>query len=186
MIKEIEDALIALCEDCLEPRVDVGSGPGEFDGAYLKELIPSLPAVRVVWHGGTVADETALTLFGAWSIYVVTGWAGETQKERRRGTGAAYAITETLAIALQNIKLKTPTGSTLGRAVIEQINNLWSGQWDRVGVAVYDIVLEIDMPMDFRPVDLKSALDDWLRVGVGFDLDGDGDSDLDGDFDLPT
>ena len=96
MIEQVEDALVALCNECLGAAVGVASGPGQFDGAYLKTLIPDLPAVRVAWHGGEAADSTELSIFGSWSIYVFTGWAGKDDVARRRGTNSSTVLAENL------------------------------------------------------------------------------------------
>ena len=55
-----------------------------------------------------------------------------------------------------------------------------------VGVAIYGIVLDLEMPIDITAERYKDALDDWLSAGVDFDLPDVGtDVDLEGDFDLP-
>ena len=72
------------------------SNPAPMNGTAnsSKSLINTTPAVRVVFTGGDFRDETEPTIDLDWSILVVTGWHGETQKERRRGDGGGYAICE--------------------------------------------------------------------------------------------
>ena len=189
MIADIEDALIALCDQCLGAEVDVASGPGEWDGAYLRTLTPDLPAVRVVWEGGAARDETDLSLDGTWTVFVVTGWKGGDQQSRRRGTGAAYAMLEILGAALHNLLLHERNDSSfdsLTRVRVDTVENRWTAEWDRVGVAIYGIVLDLEIPIDITEAQYKAALDDWISAGVGFDLPGEGSAvDLEGDFDLP-
>ena len=188
MIAEIEDALIALCDGCLT-GADVASGPGEWDGGYLRTLIPDLPAVRVVWEGGAARDETDLSLDATWTVFVVTGWKGGDQKSRRRGSAMAYAMLETLCAALHNLllyEMNDPTRDALTRVRIDTVENRWTAEWDRVGVAIYGIVLDLEMPIDITEERYKAAFDDWLRAGVDFDLPDEGSAvDLEGDFDLP-
>ena len=189
MIAEIEDALIALCDQCLGDTVDVASGPGSWDGDYLRNMVDDLPAVRVVWEGGAAKDETDMSLDATWTIYVVTGWMGGDQKSRRRGAGMAYAMIETLCAALHNLALHEMNDSTLDaltRVRVDTVENRWTAEWDRVGAAIYGIVLDLEVPIDITEERYKDALDDWLRAGVDFDLPDEGsDVDLEGDFDLP-
>ena len=82
MLDMAEQALVQTCETALVCFIgagifDVDSGPGDWDGSYLKTLLPTLPAVRVVWDGAGAKDHTDLTLESAYSIMVVNGWKGE-------------------------------------------------------------------------------------------------------------
>ena len=52
---------------------------------------------------------------------------------------------------------------------IAGITNEWSGEWDRVGVAVYALEIEQQMPLEL-PVDENLA--DWLRTNLTIDIPG--------------
>ena len=101
-----EDWLIALCQDELGSAVDIDTGPGEWDGSYLKNFLRSLPALRIVWDGGLAADSTSVSLAVTWTFYVVTGWQGQDQKTRRRAAAnGAYLILAALANRLHNTNM---------------------------------------------------------------------------------
>ena len=201
-IAAAEDWLVAVCKDTLGSAVAVTTGPGEWDGSYLKKLLTSLPAVVITWDGGTAAKSTSLTLDATWTLYIVTGWQGGDEATRRRAaTKGAYVILTALASRLHTANMGDPqyTAAGTGGAVanipdlgaldgfgllsVADVTNEWSGEWDRVGVAVYSLELAQDMPL--LGVD-SEGFDDWLRAGVDIDLPDEGeDVDLEGDFDLP-
>ena len=183
-----EAALTALCVDCL-PGVNCEPGPGEFDGEYLQSLLGDLPAVRIAWMEGTVMDNTAVDIDSRWRVYVVTGWKGGTPMTRRVGVGAAFAIIETIVPLLHAAKLKDSEG-TLATVRVVKCSNLWSGQLNQSGLAIYEIELMTPDQIDIPPAK-EGPLDDWLRVGVSIDLSPDKDNPDDqpplipGDFRLP-
>ena len=51
--------------------------------------------------------------------------------------------------------------------------NEWSGEWDRVGVAIYSIVFDHQMPLEFEAA--AGSLSDWLGGDVDIDLPDTGD-----------
>ena len=199
MIGAIEASLVALCNLCLlddpsDPNsgrtVNVSSGPWEYDGSFLKRFVSELPAVRVVWEGGEAQNATDFTLSAEFSVIVMTGWRGGTEESRRIGTNMAYSIIGRLVPGLHRVKLRKdiddPSSELLTLVQVEGVGNLGSGEDDRLGVAVYEISLSCEIPLDIQPAQFKAALDDWLRAGVDFDLPDEGEAvDLSGDFDLP-
>ena len=211
-IAAAEDWLKAVCADALGGAVPVTTGPGEWDGSFLKKLLTDLPAVVITWDGGTAGDSTSLVLGVTWTLYVVNGWKGGDEATRRRAaTTGAYAVLTALAVRLHNTNMGerqyTASGGGgavpnipsledlegFGRLRIAGITNEWSGEWDRVGVAVYALEIEQNVPLEL-PVDENLA--DWLRTNLTIDIEGgdefDPDTDeigVDGDvasrFDMP-
>ena len=207
-----EDWLVAVIKDVVGPNVAVITGPHDWDGSFVKNLLTSLPAVVITLDGGTVADGTSVTLDATWTLYVVAGWGGGDQASRRRAaTKGAYAIATALIVRLHNTNMgerqysARGTGSAVpnipdlddldgfGQIRIGDFTNEGSGEWERVGIALYSIELEQNVPLEL-PVDANLA--DWLRTNATFDIPGgeefDPDTDeigVDGDltsrFDMP-
>ena len=166
----------------------------------------------MVFDGGTAADGTSLTLDATWTFYVVTGWKGGDQTARRRAaTTGAYAILQVLLVRLHNTNMgerqysAKGTGSLVpnipalddlegfGRIRVTDITNEGSGEWERVGVTIWSLEIEQNIPLEL-PVDENLA--DWLRTNATFDIpEGDEfdpdtdeigvDGDLPSRFDMP-
>ena len=201
-IAAAEDWLVAVVKNAVGSAVTVTTGPHEWDGSFVKNLLTSLPAVVIVLDGGTAAAGTSLTLDATWTLYVVTGWKDGDQASRRRAaTTGAYAILQVLLVRLHNTNMgerqysAQGTGAAVpnipnledlegfGRIRVTDITNEGSGEWERVGVTIWALELEQQMPLEL-PVDENLA--DWLRVSLDIDLPDVGeDVDLEGDFDLP-
>ena len=164
-----EAALTALCVDCL-PGVNCEPGPGEFDGEYLQSLLGDLPAVRLAWREGDIEGSSVVNIDSRWSVYVVTGWRGGTSLTRRIGVGAAYAILETIVPLLHGARLSDAEGA-LPTVRVSKVSNLWSGQQNAVGIAIYEIDLMTPDQLDI-PLDKQSPFHDWLRTAATFDLPG--------------
>ena len=196
-IAAAEDWLKAVCEDQLGSAVTVTTGPGEWDGSYLKTLLTRLPAVVITWDGGTAVRSTSLTLDATWTLYIVTGWQGGDEATRRRAaTKGAYVILTALASRLHNENMgqRQFTAAGTGAAVpnipdlaaldgfgllsVADITNEWSGEWDRVGVTIYSLELGQDMPL--LGVD-SEGFADWLRTNMTLDIEGGEEFDPDTD-----
>ena len=187
-ISATEQWLVDRCEELLNPagtpqgkKWDVDSGPGEWSEAYLRRILKCLPAVRVVWEGGPAQEGAPLTLDMRWTIYVVTGWRGETDFARRRGTATRIGANRACALLAPLLHCDViPTvdgdGNPLGGGQIHitGMQNLWSGDLDKVGVAVYGIALEVAVPLD-ADEDRLPVLNDFLRAGIDWDLPGVGE-----------
>ena len=137
----------------------VESGPGEWSDSYLKRVVADIPAVRVAFLDGTARPTTALTMDTRWAVYVMTAWRG--------GAPGAMAVAEALATVLHN---RLVTGA--GRVRVEAFANLWTGELDRQGVALWSIGLEMPVPLD--PDEAAAELDGFLRAGLDLDLSGSG------------
>ena len=167
MIAEAEDWMLEEIRGRLGTVFrSVESGPGEWSDAYLKRVISEAPAVRVAWLGGQPQNSSMLTLNTRWAVYVLTGWSGGDQRDRRRGTArsiGAYRACEVIAPLLHNAEVPG-----VGRIRVAAVENLWTGAVDRVGLALYAIDVVIPVPLD--PITDASGLDDFLRGGVDWNL----------------
>ena len=105
-IAAAEDWLVAVIKDVVGSEVSVVTGPHDWDGSFLKNLLTSLPAVVVTLDGGTALDSTSLTLDATWTLYVVAGWQGGDQATRRRAAiKGAYVIAQALLVRLHNTNM---------------------------------------------------------------------------------
>ena len=164
-IAAAEDWFVAVVEDVVGPNVSVVTGPHDWDGSFLKNLLTSLPAVVITLDGGTAVASTSLTLDATWTLYVVAGWQGGDQASRRRAaTKGAYAIVQALLVRLHNTNMgerqfsASGTGAAVpnipdledlegfGRIRITDFTNEGSGEWERVGAALYAIELAQNIP----------------------------------------
>ena len=201
-IAAAEDWFVAVVKDVVGSDVSVVTGPHDWDGSFLKNLLSSLPAVVITLDGGTAVDSTSLTLDATWTLYVVAGWQGGDQVSRRRAAiKGAYVISQALLVRLHNTNMgerqfsATGTGAAVpdipdledlegfGRIRITDFTNEGSGEWERVGAAIYAVELSQQIPLEL-PIDTNLA--DWLRTHVDYDLPDVGeDVDLESDFDMP-
>ena len=187
MIGDIEAALIRLISGCLGDEVDVATGPGDWDPAYVRSLLTTLPAVRVVFDGGEQeTQETFVTLQSAWAVFVVVGWKGQPEATRRQGADGAYVFLDVLIPALHAARLTDSRGKTMTVVGVESVANLWTSALSASNMAVYAIGLSCDMPFDSDPATAKGRLDDFLEAGVELELPDDPTADLPaGDFPVP-
>ena len=65
-----------------------------------------------------------------------------------------------------------------GRVRVTDITNEGSGEWERVGVTIWALELENQIPLEL-PVDENLA--DWLRTNATFDIEGGEEFDPDTD-----
>ena len=196
-IAAAEDWFVAVVKDVVGPDVSVVTGPHDWDGSFLKNLLTSLPAVVITLDGGTAADGTSLTLDATWTLYVVAGWQGGDQASRRRGaTKGAYRIVQALLVRLHGTNMgerqfsATGTGAAVpnipdledlegfGRIRITDFTNEGSGEWERAGAAIYAVELAQQIPLEL-PVDANLA--DWLRTNLTIDIEGGDEFDPDTD-----
>ena len=187
MIAEIETALVNFISGCLPDEVDVAPAHGDWDDSYVRNLLTDLPAVRIVFDGGAQeTPETFISLESRWIVFVAIGWKGGDEASRRTGAAGAFSFLDVLVPALHKAKLKDPAGKTLTHANVESVENMWTASLQSVGIALYAIILNVEMAFDSDPSVSKSRLDDFLEAGVDFTLPDDPDADLPGgDFPVP-
>ena len=119
------------------PKVNIESYPGRFDVTELKRISTKLPAVRIAFMGSTKIDmmdtgENEATVRLA--AFVITG--------DRRGLpkdSAALNIVEALLTLIPGQSWGVP-GTTIAKNI--KADNLYSGQVDRQGVAIWALTWE--------------------------------------------
>ena len=119
-IAKAEDWLVAVVKDVVGANVEVVTGPHDFDGSFLKSVVPDLPCVVIVFDGGVAADGTSLTLDATWTLHILAGWQGGSPASRRRtAITGAYAIAQALMVRLHttNMGERQFSASGTGRAV---------------------------------------------------------------------
>ena len=171
-----EDWLVKECCRVLQSHFpSIESGPGEWSESYLRRVLKAIPAVRVAWEGGQARESGELTVDTVWTIYVITGWQGRTEQQRRRGDAkaiGAYRACELLAPILHNSVIPAPDGCGGDRIRVADIRNFWTGEIDKVGVALYGIGLKIPLALDPDDEILEENYDEFLRAGIDWDLPG--------------
>lgn len=190
-IVKVEDWLIYELR-CLVDRHfrSIECGPGEWSDGYLERVITQVPCIRVAFHGGRQDPRANEVTFDTmWSVYILSGWAGGTEKTRRRGRGpllGAYRATEIIAPKLNNALprevLQRADGelylgeTVAGTVAVHDVENMWSKEIDKEGLALFAIGLRISLPLDPVPdSELDDKLfDDFLTAGIAYDLPGAG------------
>ena len=187
MISEIETALVDFVGGCLPAEVDVAPGPGEWDESYTRNLLTSLPAVRVVFDtAAQITSESFILLESSWVIFIAVGWKGGDEASRRVGSNGAYRFLDVLVPALHKVHLADATGKKITLVEVERVENMWTPTLSASGMALYAIGISAQIEFELDPAASKSRLDDFLKAGVGFRLPDDPDADLpEGGFDLP-
>ena len=170
-VEAAEDWLVAECKRVLGSVFkSIESGPGEWSDAYLKRIVKAVPACRVAFLGGPARAETALTLDTRWMIYLLTGWAGQSERNRRRGGIGSYRAATLLAAWLHTCRV-----AEVGKCMVMEVSNLWTGEIDRQGLALTAIRLEIVLPVN-PPVD-ADGFREFLTAGVDWNIPEGGDVD---------
>ena len=168
-----EDWLVAECTRLAGSQFkSIEPGPGDWSDAYLKRLLQAVPAIRVVFEGGEAAQPRAEYAVAdtRWAVYVAIGWRGADRGARRRGKGAqpgAYRTCELLAGIIHHSVIKD-----VGQVHYAGIRNLWSGEIDANGLAVYGIGFVIPMVLEPDPLVLAGQFHDFLTAGIAWDLPG--------------
>lgn len=149
-IINVEDQLIAKVKAALtvagaQKYKTVDSLPSDWDKDMLRRFAAIAPAVLIAFSGG-VPRETgandAVTVDAQWSVIAVTAHASG-NAARRRGDSqeiGAYEICERLIPELHGLTIEDE--GTLSLVAIE---NLWSGEIEKQGLAVY--AMRMSMPI---------------------------------------
>ena len=166
-IAATDGALIRLLEGCGFPGVDIASGPHEWDGGYVQRLLTSTPAIRVVFMGAepyTDTDKsTTLSMAGKWAAYVIVGWNGQNEKERRIGAGAGHDLLHRTASALHSAILKDDNGDRLPIASVTGLDVLADSALDLSNLWIAAVEISVELPLDLMP-ECTGPLDDFLRI----------------------
>lgn len=164
-IANVEDKLIAEIKAALtvggQLKVrQVESLPGDWDADMLKRLLRLAPGVFVAFMGGPVNAGHAAQLDAQWAVIAITAHASG-EAARRRGDSqeiGAYEILETLIPRLHGLKIAAE-----GTLNIVDVANLYSGQLDKQGVAVYaarfKILMALPLSLDEATLDAFETFD---------------------------
>ena len=143
-ISQIETALVDFISGCLPDAIDVEAGPGDWDPAYVRSLLTTLPAVRIVFDGGEQErEETFITMESRWAVFVAVGWKGQPEPSRRQGADGAYLLLDALIPQLHGAKLTDSRGKTMTSVGVESIENLWTAALSASSMAVYGIGISL-------------------------------------------
>ena len=166
-IKAIEDNLIERIKVLLDTKVRmVDSLPGVWDGEMFKRLLRTVPGVYIVFAGGAPKNYGGESAFinASWVVIVATGNASEAARRRGDGTGiGAYDILERVLAHLHGYVVPEE-----GALSLVSVENLYSGEVDKQGLAIYAATFQ--MPMSL-PADLDlAALDAFETFDAFYDI----------------
>lgn len=170
VITAVEDALLAALTTAVAgTKVRVDSLPGDWDDDMLRRLLTLAPCVLVAFAGGPAKQPGAHqpTIDGQWIVYAVTAHASG-QEARRRGNAQSLGAYELLARlivpALHSLQI-----ADVGTATLVRVENLFTGQVERQGLAVYAAAFSVPMP--FRVgVEGLDGLPDFATFAAQYDL----------------
>ena len=166
-IYQTDSALIRLLQSCNFPGVDIASGPHEWDGGYIQRLLTSTPAIRVVFLGAeeftNSRNSTTLSMAGKWAAYVIVGWNGQNEKERRLGAGAGFDLLHRVASAAHAAILMEEDGSRLPISSVTGLDVLADSALDLSNLWIGAVEISVELPLDLQP-ECMGPLDDFLRV----------------------
>lgn len=166
-LAQIEDYLINRIKAAFNGRLKaVESLPADWDSDTFKRLLRMAPGAFVVFGGGAHADRnTGASIDGRFSVIAVTAHASG-ELVRRRGDSreiGAYEIVE-IAVPL----LHEHTIPDVGMLKLTGVDNLFTGELDRQGAAVY--AATFSLPITFAPTLDPATLDDFLTFHADYDL----------------
>jgi|CXWL01.1.fsa_nt_gi phage gp37-like protein len=172
-IKNVEDALLAKITDVLKvggvPLVKtIDVLPSDWDNDMLRKFAAVAPCVLIAFSGGVVKDVGAtdsVSVQAQWSVIAVTAHASG-NAARRRGDSTrigAFEICERLMPVLHGHTIENE-----GSMSLVALENLWSGEIEKQGIAAYG--MRFELPMTFPFVLDDSALDDFETFDAKYDI----------------
>ena len=146
-LKNVEDAIVAEIRTALTVGGQlvvrqVDSLPGDWDAEMLKRLLRLVPGVFVAFIGGpagAASGETA-AINARWSVIAATGHASG-EAARRRGDSQQVGAYELIERLLP--KLHGHTIADEGTLKLIDVQNLYTGEIDKQGLAVYAATFEL-------------------------------------------
>lgn len=118
--------------------------PGAISATMIKQLAPRAPGVHSSFLGaGPSRGGTPEQLDARWALYVITTHASG-QAARRRGDAVAIGAYEILTPLVAALHAAPIPGCGAVRNV--RIDNLWSGEMESRGIALF--ALTFDVPME--------------------------------------
>ncbi|KGE77651.1 phage protein Gp37 [Halomonas salina] len=155
MLAEIEDAIIARCQEVVGDSVKtVADLPGRWDNKTLRAALRKVPGIYVAWGGAKGEGSSRQPVAHArYVVYVVTGHASG-ERERRRGNSrqvGAYELLERVVPAVHNLSV-----DGVGTLAFENLDNLYADHFDNEGVVIYGAAyrLKLMFPAAFDVNDL--------------------------------
>ena len=171
-----DSALVRLLESCDFPGVTIQSAPHEWDAGYVQRLLTATPAVLVAFLGAEPYDaekSTVLDMVGKWAAYVVVGWNGKSEKERRIGAGAGFDLMHRAAAAIHGAVLTEPNGERLPQSTVEGLQVLTDSALDLANLWIGEIAVSVDLPLELQESDAcYGPLDDYLKTAATIDIPG--------------
>lgn len=172
-IKNVEDRLIEKITSVLtvagQKKVrTVEVLPSDWDKDMLRRFAAVAPAVLIAFSGGAVKEVGAndsVSIDAQWSVIAVTAHASG-NAARRRGDGqqiGAFEICERLIPVLHGHTIEDE-----GSLALVAVENLWSGEIEKQGLAVY--AMRFGLPMSLPYVADESALDDFETFDAKYDI----------------
>lgn len=148
-LKEIEDAIVDELSKAFEGKVrKVDSLPGELTIELIQQLLIDAPGIYVAFIGGPAKNPGATTASfnGSWAVFAITRHASG-QRARRRGDASseigAYEMIEIAVPRLHCLTIKDQ-----GTLMFKAVQNLFSRQLDKKGVAIYAAQFEMPVSLD--------------------------------------
>lgn len=164
VIATVEDTMTAAAQQALGTGFKVETVPAGITAEEWGQRLRSGTAVYIAWTGGGVGTWRGTPrILGEFSAYVISESAGK-EVIRRRGNPdrlGAYLMIEYLVPAIHDLAV-----DGIGTLQLDRIDNLYSEQFDKLGIAVYQLAFNI--PIEFGPV-AQSTLSDFLRFNPQFD-----------------
>ena len=146
-IVAVEDVLLARVRAAFAAGQlrTVESLPGAINSTMIKQLAPRAPGVHSSFLGaGPSRGGTPEQLDARWALYVITTHASG-QAARRRGDATligAYEILAPLVAALHSAPIPD-----CGAVRNVRIDNLWSGEMESRGIALFAVTFDVPMTL---------------------------------------
>ncbi len=154
-IATVEDAMIAAIELALPGKLRaVDSIGGTLSLAVLQALAPVTPAVHVAFLGArqkTESGNNRLLMSGVFEAYVLTDHASG-NAARRQGDSREIGAVDIINTLLNALHMAPVLG--VGTLQAQRVDNLFTVQLDKQGVAVYALNFSIDLPFE-RPAPVE-------------------------------
>ncbi|MCW5666481.1 MAG: DUF1834 family protein [Piscinibacter sp.] len=134
--------------------VTIDSLPGDWDDQMLKTFLAQTPCLLLAFSGGEAADRGDAILNTRWLVYIGTAHASG-QAARRRGDAlqaGAYELLEFVVIPALHGRVVPEVGTLM----LDSIDNVWTGQVERQGLAIY--AASFRLQVDFTPQADESGL----------------------------
>ncbi len=168
-LKTIEDTLLTRISAALPTQLKaIDSLPGPLNARLLAQLAPKAPGVFTTFVGAVPGRSLPEETVGSrWALYILTSHASG-QAARRHGDAVAIGAYEVLAAIAPAMREAIPE---FGRPKFMRADNLWSGELEKRGFALFAMTYEIPMPLPSLAD--ANELGDFLVFHNDSDINGD-------------